>query len=71
VKIPRDFSGLTQKILNSLKGNRFKSVEEMSNELQIHRTWLAGYLAALETQGIIESKKIGRMRVYFQKESEG
>jgi predicted ArsR family transcriptional regulator len=68
MKIPEDFRELTERILRLLETDRFQSIEQLSNELKIHRTWLAGYLAALENQEIIGFKRIGRAKVYFQPE---
>jgi len=70
VRIPREYQGLTPKIIDSLKVNRFQSVEDLSKALDINRTWLAGYLAALETQGMIGCRKVGRAKIYFRKSSE-
>jgi len=68
MKIPKDFRDLTERILCLLESDHFQSIEQLSIELKIHRTWLAGYLAALENQGIIGFKRIGRAKVYFQPE---
>jgi predicted transcriptional regulator len=67
VKIPKDYAGLTQKIVDSLQINQAQSVKELSTNLKINRVWLAGYLAALENEGIIQSKRIGPAIVHFKK----
>lgn len=67
MKIPKDCSGLTNKIVDSLQVNQAQSVKELSDNLKINRTWLAGYLAALENEGIIQSKRIGPAIVYLKK----
>lgn len=45
-----------------------QSVIELSKKLKVNRTYLAGYLKALEEEGYVESRKIGPARVYFNKE---
>jgi len=40
-------------------------VKELAKKLNVNRTFLAGYLKALENQGYVKSKKIGPAKVYF------
>ena len=57
--------GLADKIVELLEGDPGQSVKEMANQLEVNRTFLSGYLKALEDQGYIKSKKIGPAKVYF------
>lgn len=56
---------LADKIVGLLKEDPGQSVKEMANQLDVNRTFLSGYLKALEDQGYIKSKKIGPAKVYF------
>jgi len=56
---------LADKIVGLLKEDPGQSVKEMANQLEVNRTFLSGYLKALEDQGYIKSKKIGPAKVYF------
>jgi len=42
-----------------------QTVKQLAEQLGVNRTFLAGYLKALENQGCIRSKKIGPAKVYF------
>lgn len=56
---------LSEKILGLLEKDPGQSVKEMAAQLEVNRTFLSGYLKALEDQGFIKSKKIGPAKVYF------
>jgi len=56
---------LTDKIIELLEKEPGQAVKEMAEYLRINRTFLAGYLRALENQGYVKSRKIGPARVYF------
>jgi len=56
---------LADKIIGLLKEDPGRSVKDMANHLGVNRTFLSGYLKALEDQGYIKSKKIGPAKVYF------
>lgn len=60
--------GLTDKIVELLDKDPGQSVKEMAEQLDVNRTFLSGYLKALEDQGFIKSKKIGPAKVYFNEE---
>ena len=64
VKMPKSHS-LADKIVGLLKEDPGQSVKEMANQLEVNRTFLSGYLKALEDQGYIRSKRIGPAKVYF------
>lgn len=64
VKMPKSHS-LVDKIVALLEKDPGQSVKEMANQLEVNRTFLSGYLKALEDQGYIKSKKIGPAKVYF------
>ncbi|MEM2058371.1 MAG: winged helix-turn-helix domain-containing protein [Nitrososphaerota archaeon] len=57
---------LRLKIMQELEKNPGQSVMELAKRLKINRTFLAGYLEALENRGYVRSKKIGPARVYFK-----
>ena len=60
--------GLTDKIVELLDKDPGQSVKEMARQLEVNRTFLSGYLRAMEDQDFIKSKKIGPAKVYFNKE---
>lgn len=43
-----------------------QTVKQLAEQLNVNRTFLAGYLKALEDQGYIRSKEIGPAKVYFK-----
>jgi predicted transcriptional regulator len=56
---------LTDKIIELLNKEHGQAVKGIAEQLKINRTFLAGYLKALENQGYLKSKKIGPAKVYF------
>jgi predicted transcriptional regulator len=56
---------LTSNIIKLLENDPGQPVKELSKKLNVNRTFLAGYLKALEHQGYVKSKKIGPAKVYF------
>ena len=58
---------LADKIVGLLEEDPGQSVKEIANQLDVNRTFLSGYLKALEDQGYIKSKRIGPAKVYFKK----
>jgi len=62
--MPKSHS-LADKIIGLLEEDPGQSVKEMANQLEVNRTFLSGYLKALEDQGYIKSKKIGPAKVFF------
>lgn len=46
-----------------------QTIKQLTEQLEVNRTFLAGYLQALENQGYVRSKKIGPAKVYFKKEA--
>lgn len=67
----KECRGLTAKILKLLEDDPGQSVKDLARELGVNRTFMTGYLRALENQGYVRSKKIGSARVYFKVESKG
>jgi predicted transcriptional regulator len=67
--MPEEHYNLTDRILKLLEKDPGQAVQELANELKINRTFLAGYLKALENEGKVKSKKIGPARVYFGRKS--
>jgi len=61
----KEYADLTDKILKLLEKDPGQPVQELAKELKINRTFLAGYLKALENQGYVRSKRIGPAKVYF------
>ena len=59
---------LSQKIIELLEKSPGQTVKELANQLEVNRTFLSGYLRALEEQGYVKSKEIGPARVYFKGE---
>ena len=64
MKMPKNHS-LADKIVGLLKEDPSQSVKELAKQLEVNRTFLSGYLKALEDQGYIKSKAIGPAKVYF------
>jgi predicted transcriptional regulator len=65
--MPEEYYNLTDRILKLLEKDPGQAVQKLANELKINRTFLAGYLKALENEGKVKSKRIGPARVYFSR----
>jgi predicted transcriptional regulator len=63
----KEYANLTDMILKLLEKDPGLPDQELAKELKINRTFLAGYLKVLETQGYIKSKRIGPAKVYFKR----
>jgi predicted transcriptional regulator len=63
--VSKEHHNLTGRILELLEKDPGQAIQKLANELKINRTFLAGYLKALENEGKVKSKKIGPARVYF------
>jgi len=48
-----------------LENDPGQPVKELAKKLGVNRTFLAGYLKALESHGQLKSKRIGPAKVYF------
>jgi len=64
-----EYEDLTAEIIKLLENDPGQAVKDLAKKLGINRTFLAGYLKALENQGYVKSKKIGPAKVYFKGES--
>ena len=60
---------LADKIIGLLDEDPGQSVNDMAKQLEVNRTFLSGYLKALEDEGYIRLKKIGPAKVYFNNAS--
>jgi len=65
----KEYAELTERILRLLEGDPGQQIQQLAKELKINRTFLAGYLKALENQGYVRSKRIGPAKVYFNVKS--
>jgi len=65
--MPKKHNNLSYKIIEELRKNPGQSVKELARQLNVNRTFLAGYLEALKNQGYVKSKRIGPAKVYFNK----
>ena len=63
----KNYKGLTAKIIKLLEEEPGQPVKDLARKLGVNRTYLAGYLKALEDQGYVKSKRIGPARVYFNR----
>jgi len=63
----KDYEKLTARIIELLEKDPGQPVKDLVKKLGVNRTFLAGYLKALENQGYVKSKKIGPAKVYFKK----
>ena len=59
---------LMVKIVELLNAEPGQSVKEIAKQMDVNRTFLSGYLKALEDQGYVRSRKIGPAKVYFSNE---
>lgn len=67
----RKYEELTGKITKLLEKDPGQTVKDLAKQLKINRTFLAGYLKALESQGCIKLKEIGPAKVYFNNKEGG
>jgi len=65
-KMEKEYKGLIAKIIKLLEDDPGQPIKDMAKKLNVNRTFLAGYLKALEDQGYIKSKRIGHAKVYFK-----
>lgn len=64
--MPQSQDKLTSRLIGLLEKDPGQTVKELAKQLDVNRTFLAGYLKALENQGSVKSKKIGPAKVYFK-----
>mgnify|MGYP001104370703 CR=1 FL=1 len=57
------------RIVELLQEDPGQSVKTLAGQLKVNRTFLAGYLEAMENLGYVKSKKVGPARVYFETRS--
>jgi predicted transcriptional regulator len=57
---------LTETIIKLLEKDPGQQIQQLAKALKVNRTFLAGYLSALESEGKVKSKKIGPAKVYFK-----
>ena len=69
--MPSDTRDITTEVIQLLDGNPGQTIKELAKQLKVNRTFLAGYLKALEVQGSVRSKAIGPARVYFVNDLRG
>ena len=69
--MPREYSNLKAKILKLLDENPAQSVKELAKQLKVNRSFIAGYLQALEDEGYVRFKRIGPAKVYFNRKKSG
>ena len=60
---------LSKKIIEVLQNSPGQTIKELATQLAVNRTFLSGYLKALEEQGFVKSKEVGPARVYFKGDS--
>jgi predicted transcriptional regulator len=58
---------LTVRIIGLLKRRAGRYVKEVARQMDVNRTFLSGYLSALEEHGCVKSGKIGPVKVYFKR----
>jgi len=68
VAMARECTKLAAKITELLDEDQGQPVKELARKLGVNRTFLSGYLKALEDQGYVKSKRIGPAKVYFNNE---
>ena len=57
-----------RRVLELLEKDPGQPVKQLAKKLEVNRTFLAGFLKALENQGKLTSKRIGPARAYFNRE---
>jgi Mn-dependent DtxR family transcriptional regulator len=55
---------LTARIIKLLENDPRQAVKDLAKQLGVNRTFLAGYLRALENQGYVKSERIGPAKIY-------
>jgi len=65
-----NFPNLTERIIRLLEKDPGQQIQQLAWELKVIRTFLTGYLLALENDGKVKAKKIGLAKVYFRKNNE-
>jgi len=65
-EMSKNYDSLTPKLMQLLEKDPGQTVKQLSEQLHVNRTFLAGYLKALENQGFVKSKSIGPAKVYFR-----
>ena len=63
--MPKSYDNLAIKVFRLLDDNPGQTIKDLAKQLKVNRSFLAGYLKALEEQGLVRSKRIGPARVYF------
>lgn len=63
--MPKDYGNLAPKVIGLLEKDPGQTIKELAKKLKVNRSFLAGYLKALEDQGYVRSKDVGPARVYF------
>jgi predicted transcriptional regulator len=62
---------LIVRIIKLLENDPGQTIKDLAKKLGVNRTFLAGYLEALENQDYIKSKRIGPAKVYFSNKGVG
>lgn len=65
-KMAKSLDNLTLRLSELLEKDPGQTIKQLAEKLEVNRTFLAGYLKALENQGYVKSKKIGPAKVYFK-----
>lgn len=63
--MPKNYQDIAAEVIELLEENPAQTIKQMAEQLKVNRTFLAGYLKAMEAQGSVKSKEIGPARVYF------
>jgi predicted transcriptional regulator len=58
---------LYKKVIGLLEETPGQAIKEISVKLKMNRTFLAGYLQALEDMGYIVSRKVGPAKIFTLK----
>jgi predicted transcriptional regulator len=64
----KEYADLTDRILRLLERDPGQQIQQLAKELKVNRTFLSGYLKALENEEKIKLKRIGPAKVYFSVE---
>jgi predicted transcriptional regulator len=66
----RTYKNFASRIVEMLENNPGQTIKELAAKLNVNRSFLAGYLKALEDKEYIRSREVGPARIYFNNKGE-
>jgi DNA-binding Lrp family transcriptional regulator len=62
-----NLTNLTERMIELLEKDPRQPTHRLAMKLNVSKTFLLGYILALENQGCVKSKGMGLARIYFKK----